>query len=101
MEQEKRYEPRLDFSIEVFGSEGGLLGLTQNISTTGCFLKTEQDIRKNVLLAFGIPNTQERLSTLCEVAWKSYKGVGTKFILNEKNMAIFLEFFRDWGGEIN
>lgn len=101
MEQEKRNEPRLDFSIGVFGTEGKLLGRTQNISISGCFLKTDQEIPKNVLLAFGLPNTRERVSTLCEVAWKNYKGVGTKFILNEKNMAVFLEFLRDWGGEIN
>lgn len=95
MAQKKR-NPRLYFGLEVFGVEGKYLGLTHNISCSGCFLGTKEDIEKISNLTFQLPDTLERIDTACKVLWKSNEGVGAKFIIDEKNIILLSRFLKEW-----
>lgn len=92
-EQEKRKYPRLINGIEVFDPNKILIGLTKNISLSGCFLKTDQDIKKDMLLTFQLPDSMGNVTTSCKVRWKNHKGVGLEFNLNNTNKLVFLRFF--------
>lgn len=59
--QERRKYPRLINGIEVFDPDKNLIGPTKNIALAGCFLKTDQDIKKDMLLTFQLPDTMGRL----------------------------------------
>lgn len=88
--EENRNMPRFNFSFKVYDPDGKLLGITKDISSDGCFLKTKEKIMRDILsISIELPGTLDRLDMECKVVRSDNVGVGTKLILDEENISNF------------
>ena len=91
--QDIRKHQRYELDLEVFEPEGKLLGITKNVSLSGCFLVTNLPIKTNTILALNLPDINEKIHTLFQLVWKNHNGMGAKFSFNEENGKTLSDWF--------
>ena len=97
-DQEKRKEPRHDFGINIYNSDGNLLGQTNNLSRTGCSFKVIEHVKVGDLLDiyFEIPDSPDWINVKCLVKWKTAENMGGEINLDAEGKQVYLEFIQPW-----
>ncbi|MGR3179224.1 MAG: PilZ domain-containing protein [Candidatus Anammoxibacter sp.] len=87
---ESRDQKRFDVSLNVYGSDGKLIGVTKDISSTGCFLETKKDLGKGISnISIEMPGTLGLTKMSCKIVRKEKSGVGIKLFLDGNDRKVF------------
>ena len=90
MPQENRKDPRFVFRQKVY-SQSKELGIIKNLSSSGCFIATENKGNNISELKFELsvlPQIRKIVEIKCKTMWRDKNGIGANFNLNDKNRKI-------------
>lgn len=92
---ERRKQQRFNFCCCVKGLEE-YSGYIQNISMSGCLLKTYSEIDNKTLdIAFDLPHPPKTINAKGEVVWEKKSHLGIKFDMDDENREIHSQFIND------
>lgn len=103
MKLEKRKHKRIDYPINIYEENGKLLGKTIDISLEGFFIETQPDrfkLYEHINILFEIPAHDEgssayiKILTKCNIVRNTRNGIGTKFLMNERDNRSYLKFLK-------
>ena len=89
-QNEKRKRQRFVCLHKVY-NQNKKLGIVKNLSTSGCFIATEDKGDNISELTFDLPvlpQIHKIVKIKCKTLWRNKKGIGTNFILNDENKKI-------------
>jgi len=89
-ENEKRKHARFLFRQKVY-SQNKELGIVKNLSSSGCFIATENKGNNISELTFELPvlpQIHKIVEIKCKTMWRNKNGIGTNFSLNDENRKI-------------
>ena len=90
MPQENRKQPRFACLQKVY-NEDKELGIVKNLSSSGCYIVTENKGNNLSELTFEVPvlpQIHKMVKIKCKTMWRNKNGIGANFSLNEENRKI-------------
>ncbi len=90
MPQENRKQPRFAFFQKVY-NQSKELGIVKNLSSSGCFISTDNKGNNLSELTFELPVTPQIHKVVkikCKTMWRNRNGIGAIFSPNNENRKI-------------